>query len=48
VRDKAGKETYRLEATKADRKKLDDSVFALPAGYKKTSLAKGTKTASLP
>ena len=48
VHDKAGKETYRLEATKADRKKLDDTVFALPTGYKKASLARETKTASLP
>jgi hypothetical protein len=48
VHDKSGKEAYRAEATKADRKKLDESLFHLPAGYKKTDLAKEAKTASLP
>jgi hypothetical protein len=46
--DKSGKEEYRAEATKADRKKLDDSMFVLPAGYKSADLAKETKSASLP
>ena len=48
VHDKAGKEEYRAEATKADRQKLDDAIFQVPNGYKKASLAKETKTASLP
>ncbi len=48
VHDKAGKEEYRAEATKADRRKLDDALFVLPAGYKTADLAKEAKTASLP
>jgi hypothetical protein len=48
VHDKAGKEEYRAEATKADRKKLDDALFQLPSGYKKADLAKEAKTAALP
>jgi hypothetical protein len=48
VHDKAGKEQYRAEATKADRKKVDDSLFQAPTGYKKADLAKETRTASLP
>jgi hypothetical protein len=48
VHDKAGKEEYRAEATKADRTKLDDALFQVPAAYKKADLAKETKTASLP
>jgi len=48
VRDKAGKEEYRAEATRADRKKLDDALFQLPSAYKKADLAKETKLASLP
>ncbi|HEY2518011.1 MAG TPA: DUF4412 domain-containing protein [Polyangiaceae bacterium] len=48
VHDKAGKEQYRAEATKADAKKLDDAIFQVPNGYKKADLAKETKTASLP
>jgi hypothetical protein len=48
VHDKSGKEEYRAEASKADRRKLDDALFALPTGYKTADLAKETKTASLP
>ena len=48
VHDKSGKEEYRADATRADRKKLDDSLFKPPAAYKKADLAKETKTASLP
>jgi hypothetical protein len=48
VHDKAGKEAYRAEATKADRKKLDDALFQVPPTYKKADLAKEAKTASLP
>ena len=48
VHDKMGKEEYRAEATRADRKKLDDALFHPPSAYKAASLAKETKTASLP
>jgi hypothetical protein len=48
VHDKTGKEEYRAEVTRADRKKLDDAMFSLPSGYKAGDLAKETKTASLP
>jgi hypothetical protein len=48
VHDKSGKEQYRAEAIRADRKKLDDALFQAPAGYKQADLAKETKTASLP
>ncbi len=48
VHDKSGKEEYRAEATRVERKKLDDSMFKPPAAYKKADLAKETKTASLP
>jgi hypothetical protein len=48
VHDRSGKEQYRAEATKADRRKIDDSLFQPPRGYKKADLAKETKTASLP
>ena len=48
VHDKAGKEQYRADATKVERKKLDDSLFDLPAGYKKADLSKEARTASLP
>lgn len=48
VHDKAGKEAYRAEASRADRRKLDDALFALPIGYKTADLAKETRTASLP
>jgi hypothetical protein len=48
VHDKAGKEEYRAEATRADRRKVDDAIFVMPSGYKAADLAKETKTASLP
>jgi len=48
VHDKSGKEEYRAEATKTDRKKIDDAMFVMPSGYKSADLAKETKTASLP
>ena len=48
VHDKSGKEEYRAEATRADRKRLDDALFKPPTAYKKADLAKETKTASLP
>jgi hypothetical protein len=48
VHDKSGKEEYRAEASRADRRKLDDALFALPTGYKSADLAKETRTASLP
>jgi hypothetical protein len=48
VHDKGGKEEYRAEATKVDRRRLDDSMFQMPSGYKAADLAKETKTASLP
>ena len=48
VHDKTGKEQYRAEATKADRRRIDDSLFLMPNGYKTADLAKETRTASLP
>ena len=48
VHDKAGKEEYRAEATRADRKKLDDALFQPPSAYQKADLAKETRLASLP
>jgi hypothetical protein len=48
VHDKSGKEEYRAEATRAERKKLDDSLFMPPSAYKKTSSIAEMKTASLP
>ena len=36
--DAAGKESSRMEVTKIEKKKLDDSLFALPAGYKKIEI----------
>lgn len=36
--DPAGKEMSRMEVTKIEKKKLDDSVFAIPAGYKKIEI----------
>jgi hypothetical protein len=48
VHDKTGKEEYRADALKADRRKLDDATFRAPSGYKTADLAKETKTASLP
>jgi Domain of unknown function (DUF4412) len=46
VHDKAGKEQFRAEAQAVVRKKLDDSLFQLPAGFKKAEL--DVKWASLP
>jgi len=48
VHDKAGKEEYRADVTRADRKKVDDALFHPPSAYKTANLAKETKTASLP
>lgn len=49
VHDKAGKEQYRVQATKADRKKLDDTLFAAPpTTFKKTDLASDERQAALP
>jgi hypothetical protein len=48
VHDKAGKEEYRAEVTRADRKKIDDASFQPPSAYKTANLAKETATASLP
>jgi len=48
VHDKAGKEEYRADATRADRKKLDDAMFQPPTAYKKTKVIPDLKTASLP
>jgi hypothetical protein len=48
MHDKGGKEQYRAEATKVDRKKLDDSLFQLPATFKKADLATDLKAAALP
>jgi hypothetical protein len=38
--DASGKETSRMEVTKIDKKSLDDSLFAIPAGYKRVDLPK--------
>jgi hypothetical protein len=46
--DKAGKEEYRAEATRLDRKSLDATLFQLPTGFKKGDVSAGIKTASLP
>jgi hypothetical protein len=46
VHDKAGKEQFRAEASKVDRKKIDDALFQLPSGFKKSEL--DVKQASLP
>ena len=48
VHDKSGKEQYRAEVTKADRKKLDDTMFRPPTAYKKTTFIADMRTASLP
>jgi hypothetical protein len=36
--DAAGKEVSRTEATKIEKKKLDDGLFQVPSGYQKLSL----------
>jgi plastocyanin len=46
--DEAGKEEYRAEATKVERRKLDDSVFQVPTGFKQGDVSADVKTASLP
>ncbi len=48
VHDKNGKEEYRTLATKIDRKKIDDSTFAVPSTFKKTDLSAEEKANSLP
>jgi hypothetical protein len=48
VHDMSGKEEYRAEATRAERKTIDPAIFNLPTGYKQTDLASETRTASLP
>lgn len=49
VHDKTGKEQYRVQATKADRKKLDDALFAAPpTTFKKMDLASDERQAALP
>ena len=45
--DKRGNEEYRAEATRVDPKKLDDSLFQVPPGFKGDS-APDMRTASLP
>jgi hypothetical protein len=48
VHDKLGKEEYRADAVRADRKKIDDAMFQPPTAYKKTTVMAEMKTASLP
>src|SRR5262249_16247777 len=36
--DPAGKELSRIEVTKIEKKKLDDALFTIPAGYKKLEM----------
>lgn len=48
VHDAAGKERYRAQATKVEARKLDDSLFQLPAGFKPADLSADLRTASLP
>jgi hypothetical protein len=37
-KDETGKETQRMEVTKIEKKKLDDALFAIPAGYRKMEM----------
>jgi hypothetical protein len=46
--DKQGKEEYRAEAVAVASKKLDDSMFRVPTGFKKTEVSSEMLTASLP
>ena len=46
--DKAGKEEYRAEATKADARAVADSVFEVPAAFNHGDLTADMRTASLP
>jgi hypothetical protein len=48
VHDKSGKEEYRAEAFEVNWKKVDDSAFLVPAGFKKADLTPDLKMASLP
>ena len=48
VHDKTGKEQYRVQATKADRKKVDDALFAVPTTFKKMDLTADERQAALP
>ena len=46
--DRAGKEVYRAEATKVDRKSVADSLFQLPTGFGKRTASDGIASAELP
>jgi hypothetical protein len=48
VHDRSGKEAYRAEAFEAHWKRIDDSAFQIPNGYRKGDLTPDTRTASLP
>lgn len=48
VHDKSGKEQYRLQATKVDKKKIDDTTFTPPTTFAKADLAADEKQNSLP
>jgi hypothetical protein len=47
-KDKAGKESFRMEATAVDKKPLADSLFAPPAGYQKFDMGGMMKGMGLP
>jgi hypothetical protein len=47
-KDKAGKESFRMEATAIDQKPLPDSLFAAPAGYQKFDMGAMMKGFGLP
>ena len=48
VSDAKGKERYRVDATKVNKAKQDDTLFQAPAAYKKTDLGKEVSVAALP
>jgi Domain of unknown function (DUF4412) len=48
VHDRSGKEEYRAQAFEVSWKKVDDSAFQVPAGFKRGDLTSDLKTASLP
>jgi hypothetical protein len=48
VHNRLGKEEYRAEAFEVNWKKIDDSEFQVPAGFKKADLTEDLKMASLP
>jgi hypothetical protein len=48
VHDRSGKEEYRAEAFEVNWKKVDDSAFQVPTGFKKADLTPDLKVASLP